>query len=152
ERAAGFTHDDPAAARLAKLRDLLGARTSGEDLARIAELLGLPAATSPGARELTPQRKREETLAALLRQVETAAGRHPLVMLVEDAHWSDPTSRELLDLLMRRIEHWPVLLLITFRAEFIPPWTGQAHATMLTLGRLDRREGAALVHHLAGTV
>jgi len=151
ERAAGVTHDDPAAIRLAKLRALLGAQTKAEDVARIAELLGLPADAPLGASALTPQRKREETLAALLRQVEAAAEKRPLLMLVEDAHWSDPTSRELLDLLMRRIEHWPVLLLITFRAEFIPPWTGQAHATMLTLGRLDRREGAALVNQLAGS-
>jgi predicted ATPase len=71
-------------------------------------------------------------------------------MLFEDVHWNDPSSRELLDLLVERVPRLPVLLLVTFRPEFQPPWTGQAHVTVLVLNRLDRREGAVLVRRVVG--
>ncbi len=71
-------------------------------------------------------------------------------MFFEDVHWMDPTSRELLDLTLARIERLPVLLIATFRPEFHPPWVGQPHVTMMTLPRLGRRESAALVRQLAG--
>jgi predicted ATPase len=79
------------------------------------------------------------------------AQQRPVLMLFEDIHWIDPSSRELLDLMIERLPHLPVLLIVTFRPEFQPPWTGQAHATVLVLNRLDRREGAALVRRIAGT-
>jgi predicted ATPase len=65
-------------------------------------------------------------------------------MIFEDAHWSDPTSCEWLDRVAERVCDLPILLVATFRPEFQPPWAGQAHATMLTLNRLDKREGAVL--------
>lgn len=71
-------------------------------------------------------------------------------MVFEDLHWIDPSSRELLDLTLARAERLPVLLIATFRPEFHPPWVGQPHVTMMTLARLGRREGAALVRQLAG--
>lgn len=71
-------------------------------------------------------------------------------MVFEDAHWSDASSRELLDLTVARTAGWPVLLLITFRPEFDPPWVGQPHVTVLTLNRLDRRDGAQLVRSVLG--
>ncbi|WP_419693258.1 hypothetical protein ACN2CC_18295 [Mesorhizobium muleiense] len=74
-----------------------------------------------------------------------------MLMLFEDVHWIDPSSRELLDLVVERVPLLPVLLLLTFRPEFQPPWTGQAHVTVLVLNRLDRREGAALVQRVVGT-
>jgi predicted ATPase len=69
---------------------------------------------------------------------------------VEDIHWIDPSSRELLDRTIQRIADWPVLLLATFRPEFQPPWTGQPHVTMAVLQRLDRRDTAAMVANIAG--
>jgi predicted ATPase len=66
-------------------------------------------------------------------------------MIFEDAHWIDPTSRELLDLTIKRVRSLPVLLIVTFRTEFEPPWTGQPQVTMLALNRLDRRDRTALV-------
>jgi hypothetical protein len=66
-------------------------------------------------------------------------------------HWIDPSSRELLDLVVERVARLPVLLLVTFRPEFQPPRSGQAHVTVLVLNRLDRREGAALVRRVVGT-
>src|SRR5262245_36214333 len=71
-------------------------------------------------------------------------------MIFEDAHWIDQTSLELMDRTVERIRRWPVLLLMTFRPEFRPPWAGQAHATMVTLSRLDPSDGAALVARIAG--
>ena len=82
-------------------------------------------------------------LEALLRQLE-ARQAQPVLMMFEDAHWIDPTSRELLDLSVDRVRHLPVLLVVTFRPEFQPPWGGRSHVTNLTLNRLrrTRRRGA----------
>ena len=63
---------------------------------------------------------------------------------------ADPSSRELLDRVTERVAEWPVLLLVMFRPEFQPPWTGQPHVTMLTLARLDRRDTAAMIANVAG--
>jgi predicted ATPase len=69
--------------------------------------------------------------------------------LFEDVHWIDPTSRELLDLTVDLMRRLPALLVITFRPEFQPPWSGPAHITSLGLNRLGKRDGGALVHSLA---
>jgi hypothetical protein len=73
-------------------------------------------------------------------------------MVYEDAHWIDPSSRELLDMTVERVASLRVLLFITFRAEFQAPWTSQAHVMALALSRIGRREGAALVARVAGNV
>src|SRR5260221_4635362 len=71
-------------------------------------------------------------------------------MVFEDAHWIDPTSLELLDLTVERVRSLPVLLIVTFRPEFQPPWAGQPRVTMLALNRLDRHDRTALVAQIAG--
>ena len=150
-RAAGFAPDDPPAARLEKLEALLArAAPPDEDVALIADLLSLPTAGRHPLPNLSPQRKKERTLEALIRQLEGLARQQPLLMVFEDAHWVDPTSRELLDLTIERIRDLPVLLIVTFRPEFQPAWTGQPQVTMLTLNRLDRRDRSALVAQIAG--
>ncbi|RWA97374.1 AAA family ATPase [Mesorhizobium sp.] len=150
ERAAGLERDDPPERKLDKLAALL-APASPEDGALLAELLSLPTEGRFPPLQLTPQRKKEKTFDALLRQLEDLARQGPVLMLFEDVHWIDPSSRELLDLVVERVPLLPVLLLLTFRPEFQPPWTGQAHVTVLVLNRLDRREGAALVERVVGT-
>ena len=149
-RAAGFERDDTPERKLDKLAALLAA-ASPEDGALLAELLSLPTEGRFPPLQLTPQRKKEKTFEALLRQLEDLARQGPVLMLFEDVHWIDPSSRELLDLVIERVPRLPVLLLVTFRPEFQPPWTGQAHVTNLVLNRLDRREGAALVQRVVGT-
>jgi class 3 adenylate cyclase/predicted ATPase len=150
-RAAGIARDDPSASRLEKLEALLALATpSDEDVAFLADLLSLPGSDRHPLPNLTPQRKKERTLEALIRQLEGLARRQPVVMVFEDAHWIDPTSRELLDLAIERVRSLPVLLIITFRPEFQPPWTGQPQVTMLALNRLDRRDRTALVEQIAG--
>jgi class 3 adenylate cyclase/predicted ATPase len=150
-RAAGFARDDPPAVRLEKLEALLArAAPPDEDVAFLADLMSLPASQRRPLPDLSPQRKKERTLEALIRQIEGLARRQPVMMVFEDAHWIDPTSRELLDLMVERVRSLPVLLIVTFRPEFQPPWTGQPQVTMLALNRLDRRDRTALVEQIAG--
>jgi predicted ATPase len=163
ERAAGFGHDDAPEQKLAKLQALLGYRQTDsnndapplEDVALIAELhslrsTDLVAPLDPRAGADTPQRKKEKTFKALLRHVEGLSRQQPVLMVFEDLHWIDPSSRELLDRMIERLANWPALLIATFRPEFQPPWSGQPHATTLTLARLDRRDTAAMVENVAG--
>jgi class 3 adenylate cyclase len=151
-RAAGFARDDPPAAKLAKLEALL-ARTAppDEDVAFLADLMSLPASERHPLPNLSPQRKKEKTLEALIRQLEALAHEKPVVTVFEDAHWLDPTSRELLDLTVERVRSLPVLLIVTFRPEFQPPWAGQPQVSMLALNRLERRDCTALIAHVAGS-
>jgi class 3 adenylate cyclase/predicted ATPase len=150
-RAAGFARDDPPASRLAKLESLMTpAAPPEEDVAFLVDLMSLPASKRHPLPNLSPQRKKERTLKALLRQLEGLVGQMPAVMIFEDAHWSDPTSRELLDLAVERVRGLPVLLIVTFRPEFQPPWVGQPQVSMLALHRLDRRDRIALATHIAG--
>ena len=151
ERAAGFRHADGSAAKVAKLQALLAATAPPmEDVALIAELHSLPSADLAPPLDVTPQRKKEKTFEALLRQVEGLSRQQPVLMMFDDIHWIDPSSRELLDRTIERVADWPVLLLAMFRPEFQPPWIGQPHVTMLTLARLDRRNTAAMVANVAG--
>jgi predicted ATPase len=106
--------------------------------------------SSAAGLNLSPQRKREKLFEALLHQLEALARTRPVLMVFEDTHWIDPTSRELLDLTFNRISRLPVLLVVTFRPEFQHAWGGQPHVTMLALNRLGGRDGAALVERLAG--
>ena len=147
EHAAGFARDDGTAEKRGKLAQLLS--SAKDDLPIFAELLSLPQEKS-AALQLTPQRKKELTFEALLRRLESLARDRPVLMVFEDLHWMDATSLELLDRTIARVERMPVLLIATMRPEFQPPWVGQAHVTMLSLSRLGRREGAALVERLVG--
>jgi len=151
EGAAGFEHDDTAETKLAKLRALLApAATARQDLALLAELLGLPGERSLDSAKLTPRQRREMTFEALIRQIDGLARQRPVLMIFEDAHWTDPTSGALVDLVMERLADRPVLLLITFRPEFQSPWTGKANVTTLTLSRLPRRDSTLLIRRVVG--
>jgi len=148
--AAEFAHDDPPTAKLEKLEAVLArAALLDEDVALVADLMSLPLTEHHQLPSLSPQRKKERILGALIRQLEGLARRQPVVMTFEDAHWSDPTSRELLDLTVERVRRLPVLLIVTFRPEFQATWTGQSRVSMLALNRLDRRDRTALVEQIA---
>jgi class 3 adenylate cyclase/predicted ATPase len=150
-RAAGFALEDSPAVKLEKLEALLSrAAPPDEDVAFLSDLLSLPASERHPLPNLSPRRKKERTLEALIRQLEGLVRQQPVVTVFEDAHWIDPTSRELLDLTVERVRGLPVLLIVTFRPEFQPPWTGQPQVTLLTLNRLDRRDRTALVEQIAG--
>jgi class 3 adenylate cyclase/predicted ATPase len=150
ERAASFARDDSPQVKLAKARDLLSTgRPAGENFELLAELLSLPNAAAN--LNLSEQRKREQLFEALLQQLSQLARAAPILGIFEDTHWIDPTSRELLDLMVEQVRELPVLLIITFRAEFQPSWAGQPHVTNLTLNRLGGREAAILVNGIAGS-
>jgi class 3 adenylate cyclase len=118
-RASGFAGDDPPGARCEKLEALLArASPHDEDVAFLADLLSLPASERHPLPNLSPQRKKERTLEALIRHLEGLARQQPVLMIFEDAHWIDPTSRELLALTVERVHSLPVLLIVTFRPEF----------------------------------
>ena len=149
ERAAGINHEDMAGRKLDKLENTLGLTTSDlvEVAPLIAELLSIPTEGRYPSLDLTPQRRREKTLQALIAQLEAFA-RQPILMVFEDVHWIDATSLELLSLVIDRAPRLPVLLLVTFRPEFAPPWIGRTYVTQLNLDRLPREESAELIADL----
>jgi class 3 adenylate cyclase/predicted ATPase len=151
ERAAGFARDDNARSKLAKLAALLShPLSSTEDVQLLAELLSVPDAghrPEPGG---SPEQRKQKTLQALMRRIEALSQERPVLMLLEDVQWIDPTSLEVMDRFVQRVRQLPVLVVMTFRPEFSPPWAGQPHVTLRTLSRLDQAEGAALIERIAG--
>jgi class 3 adenylate cyclase/predicted ATPase len=151
ERAAGLTHGDTPQAKLDKLDAVLAqTSTSIGDAALFAEMLSLPNDGRHPALELPPQQRRQRTLEALASQLARLARRNPVLTIFEDAHWSDPTSLEAFSRAVDRIATLRVLLIMTFRPEFEPPWIGQSHVAALTLNRLARRDIGALIDRVVG--
>ena len=135
ERAAGFAHDDTAKAKLDKLDTLLAQSfTPRQDAALIAEMLSLPNDGRYPALELAPQQRRQKTLEALTAQVEALSRSNPILMIFEDVHWIDPTSVELLGRTVDRLRTLAVLLIVTYRPEFEPPWIGRSYVKGFWIG------------------
>ena len=145
-RAAGFASDDEAGDRLVKLEALLGQGSSQlvEVVPLIGALLNIPTEERYQALNLSPQQQKQRTLELLIEQLTGLAQDRPVLELYEDVHWIDPSTLELLDLLVERVRSLPALVVLTYRPEFIPPWVGQAHVTALPLNRLGRRQGEAM--------
>ena len=151
ERAAGFAHDDTPQSKLDKLDALLAqSSTSAQDTALFAEMLSLPNDGRYPLLELAPEQRRQRTLQALAAQIEALTRSNPVLIISEDAHWTDPTSLELFGRAVDRIANLPVLLIVTFRPEFEPPWIGRPHVTTLTINRLARRDVDALIDRVVG--
>jgi class 3 adenylate cyclase len=151
ERAAGFSHGDTPKAKLDKLDAVLSlTSTSIQDAALFAEMLSLPNDGRYSTLELAPQQRRQKTLEVLTTQMEALARQNPVLMIFEDAHWTDPTSLEAFGRAVGQIRTHRVLLMMTCRPEFDPPWIGQPHVTALTLNRLAPSEIAAIVDHVVG--
>jgi class 3 adenylate cyclase/tetratricopeptide (TPR) repeat protein len=146
EISADFGHDDAPEQRLEKLEAALVGSTAqmAESAPLFAALLSLPAERYP-LLHLSPRKQKEKTLEALAGRIEAMARQAPVLMVVEDVHWIDPTSQELLELLAPKVLGLPVLLVMTYRLEYAPSWAGQPGVTALTLNRLDRHQGAQLV-------
>ena len=152
ERAAGFATEDTADAKLGKLEALL--RPTAEDLKAIAPLiaalLSLPAEARYGPLKLTPQQRRDRTIDALIGQVLTLSRQRPVLFVIEDAHWIDPSTEDLIGETMPRIANAAVLMLITYRPEYRPPWADHPHVTSIALNRLSRKQGAEIVQAAGG--
>ena len=151
ERAAGFKHSDSPQEKLSKLDALLAQSTHDpEHLAVLANLLMLPADDHYRLHQLTPQKRKKKTLAALSAQLDQLAAQQPVLLIFEDVHWIDPTSLELLAATVERAPQLRALVLITARPEFTPPWPSYPHTTTIPLTRLGRRDGTALVLRVTG--
>ena len=123
---------------------LLPAGTSEEDIALIADLLAVPLGDRYSLLAFSPQRKKEKTLDALTCRLISRAHEQPVLMLLEDAHWADPSSLELLDAVIGLLSDLPILLVASFRPEFVAPWAGNAGVSLITLNRLNHRQAGQL--------
>ena len=151
ERAAVLTPDDPPEQRLDKLEAAIAipAPHRKTALPLLAALLSIPTAGRYPPLAMSPMQQRRQTLGVLLDELEALTRRRPVLVVFEDAHWADPTSLELLDLMIERIRRLPVLALITARPEFEAPWAGLPNASALPLERLGPDEAQAIVEKLA---
>jgi class 3 adenylate cyclase len=151
ERAARYAHDDSIQVKLDKLDALLSqSSTPPQDAALLSEMLSVPNDGRYPQLELTPQQRRHKTLEALTAQLEALAQAKPVLMIFEDAHWIDPTSLEGVGRTVDRLRTLGVLLIVTYRPEFEPPWIGRPHVSALTLNRLGEREIAAMIDRVTG--
>jgi class 3 adenylate cyclase/predicted ATPase len=151
ERAAGLAHGDTAQVKLDKLDALLGqTSTSTQDMALFADMLSLPNGGRYPALNMTPEQRRQRTLEALGSQMVALSRSKPVLMIFEDAHWSDPTSLEAFSRVVDRLRTLRVLLIVTFRPEFEPPWIGRPYVTALSLNRLAQRDILAMIEGVVG--
>ena len=152
ERALKFTRDETTDAKLDKLEALIVTHYGRPlaDVRFVASILSIPCEQRYGALPMTPQKHKDETLRTLVDITEAAARQQPSVMLFEDAHWADPTTLEVLDLLIDRVRTVPLLVVLTHRPEFQSRWSGQGHVGALNLSKLTRAQSAAMVSALAG--
>ena len=152
ERATGLRHDQEPRAKLDKLEAVLAqTSTSTQDAALFAEMLSLPNDGRYPALELTPQQRRQKTVEALISQLKALTRSNPVLMIFEDAHWTDPTSLEAFGRVVDLISNLPVLLIVTFRLEFEAPWIGRPHVATLTLNRLTQRDVIAMIDRVVGS-
>ena len=152
ERASTFAREEPIDAKLDQLEALIVAKYGRPlaDVRFIAAILSIPCEQRYGVHSMTPQKHKDETLRILVDLVEAAARQQPSVMVFEDAHWADPTTLEVLDLLIDRVKTIPLLVVLTHRPEFQPRWSEQGHVGVLNLSKLTRTQSAAIVSTLAG--
>lgn len=151
EHAARFAREDTPEVKFGKLARLLTNSAAGDEAVMLfGDLLGLPTGDGNPAPSMDPQRQRERLLAAAVRHLEGLAHEQPVLLICEDAHWIDSSSLELLVMLAKRVPHIPVLIVLTFRPEFQPPWVDWSNVTTLALSRLSRHEAAMLAGRVAG--
>jgi hypothetical protein len=152
ERAAGLHRDDTVEQRLTKLEALLAQATNdvGAFAPLFADLLSIPTDQRYPTLTLAPLKRKEKTLQALVSQAEGLALRHPVLMVFEDVHWSDATTRDLLDLLVERVPKRRLLVVVTYRPEFSQTWVGHPQVTLMTLSRLLPRQRAEMISQITG--
>src|ERR1700760_598875 len=151
ERTLKFGRDETTEARLDKLEALIVTQYGRPlaDVRFVASILSLPCEDRYGTLSMTPQRHKDETLRTLVDITEAVVRRQPSVMLFEDAHWADPSSLEVLDLLIDRVKTIPLLVVLTHRPEFPSRWSWHGHVGALNLSKLTRMQSAAMVTALA---
>lgn len=152
QRTAQIDVTDSGDARLEKLQALVGG--TGEDAdaltAVLADLLALPAPARRRLQPLDARQKRELLFKTLVAAFERLAQRRPLIVVIEDIHWIDPTSAELLEAVIARLGALPALLLITSRPGAEPPWFDRPNVHTFTLGPIDRSSAETLIERISG--
>jgi len=151
-RAAGNVAANTTDAKLDAVETLLARSGCSAAAPLIAELLGLDGSARYGALDLSPEMRRTRTLAALIDHILGLAANHPVLLVLEDAHWVDPTTLDLVDQILGLIAEAPVLVVATSRPERQPSLGGHAHVGRLGLDRLDRRAIEEIVTRLWGQV
>ena len=134
-RAAGFAPADSADARIDKLRVMFARRAASDETAvpLLAELLSIPAGASLAQLSLTPAQRKAATIALLVDEIVRLGESDPVLLVLEDAHWIDPTMLELMTRLADSLGHARLLALVSARPDFAPPWLTRPQATLLTL-------------------
>jgi class 3 adenylate cyclase/tetratricopeptide (TPR) repeat protein len=152
ERAFQFDRDDPSLHRFANLQAGLAryGLAVPETLSLWAAFLSLPLPASIPPLNLTPQRQKEKTFETIVALMLAVAGQQPLLLIVEDLHWADPSTLELIDFLFGQVPAAPILVLMTSRPEFRPPWTARSHFTYLTVNRVTRKQTELMVERMTG--
>jgi class 3 adenylate cyclase/predicted ATPase len=148
----GLDREDPSTASLTSLENAISAAQGDvEQVAPLfAALLSIPTGDRYPPLALSPQQQKDATVSALVDHFLGLAREMPLVIVFEDLHWIDPTSREVIDLLVDRVQNRPILVIITARSEFQPSWNAHSHITTLVLNRLSRQLRTTLVERVAG--
>ena len=149
---AGIAPEDQAEVRLERLEGLISPESEDRvpSLQVLASLLSVPFEERYGPLTLLPAEQLDQTLETVSDLFSALARERPLLILVEDVHWLDPTAQDLLAMIVDRAATKPILLLLTARPEFDTPWTAHGHLTMLRLNRLSRRQCEALAVAVAG--
>jgi class 3 adenylate cyclase len=149
-RGSDFVAGEPAGTRLSKLEKMLETTGLGslEYVPYLASLLAIPTGQRYPPLDLEPSESKERTIATLIAMITEAARQAPLLMIIEDAHWIDPTSLDLMNRLVERLRRLPILLVTTFRPEFAPPWVGRDNVTSLPLNRLDRDLAVTMIDRM----
>jgi class 3 adenylate cyclase/predicted ATPase len=151
ENAAKLSVDDSTYMRLEKLEVLLkqeGGKLE-EGVPLVAALLSIPLSDRYPPPDVDPQRRKEGTFNVLADRLAALATKLPVLMIIEDLHWADPTTLEFFSRTMLQIPQMRILLIMTYRPEFRAPWTGHAHVTALHLNRLGRRYCSAMIESVA---
>jgi len=150
-RATDFSVGDALGVKLEKLESLIGMGTADVDSVAplFAALLGLDGAKRYGALNMTPQQQRRRTLEALSDQPPGLSAHAPVLLVVEDVHWIDPTTLELIELVLNKIENARVLVLATARPTFQYSFGGHPIVTRLALNRFGRSQTLAMVERLS---
>ena len=149
--AAGFVSGEPASSRLEKLERMVEATGLSCDaiVPSYAAMLAIPTGDRYPPLDMPPPEAREKMLSDMVAMTIELTKQAPLLMLLEDAHWIDPTSLDLTSRIVEQVRHLPILLVITLRPEFSPPWASQSHVTSLTLSRLTRHQALRMIDGVA---
>ena len=151
ERVGRLARDDPIDAKLDKLEKMLALTgVNAEELQLLAAMLSIPTGDRYPPLKMSPQRQKEQLIGTIARQITKLSSRTPILLVFEDAHWSDPTSIDALGAIIENIQTCRVLALVTYRPEFKPMWGRSAYVTSHTINRLARRFGSAMVERITG--